>query len=216
MERHVGGVVGRRERVVERPPRQVRDHRGIRGGGGANGHATNRNSWNLGNFQSVRGSNTPHLFGRDHPHGSLGRFAIRRPAAVKDKWFSLVAAVALALGIGVNATVFTFVNAVLIRGLPIADPDRTMAVDSFDRVRSRGHGRVVSRLPGLAGQHQGLRRVRRLQRHDRQPQRRRPAARALQRLERVRQRVSAPRHAPGDRPRLRSGRRSAAARRRWR
>ena len=66
------------------------------------------------------------------------RFAGR--LLLKDKWFSLVAAVALALGIGVNATVFTFVNAVLIRGLPIADPDRTMAVDSFDRVRNRGLG----------------------------------------------------------------------------
>ena len=66
------------------------------------------------------------------------RFAGR--LLLKDKWFSLVAAVALALGIGVNATVFTFVNAVLIRGLPIADPDRTMAVDSFNRVRNNGMG----------------------------------------------------------------------------
>ena len=66
------------------------------------------------------------------------RFAAR--LLVKDKWFSLVAAIALALGIGVNATVFTFVNAVLIRGLPIADPDRTMAIGSFDRVRNRPVG----------------------------------------------------------------------------
>jgi putative ABC transport system permease protein len=66
------------------------------------------------------------------------RFAAR--LLLKDKWFTLVAAVALALGIGVNATVFTFVNAVLIRGLPIADPDRTLAVDSYDRARSRGMG----------------------------------------------------------------------------
>src|SRR5919107_1458170 len=66
------------------------------------------------------------------------RFAVR--LLLKDKWFTLVAATALALGIGVNATVFTFVNAVLIRGLPIADPDRTIAVDSFDRVRNRGNG----------------------------------------------------------------------------
>ncbi len=47
---------------------------------------------------------------------------------IKDKWFALVAIVALALGIGVNATVFTFVNAVLIRGLPIAEPDRVLAL----------------------------------------------------------------------------------------
>jgi predicted permease len=65
------------------------------------------------------------------------RFAGR--LLLKDKWFTLVAALALALGIGVNATVFTFVNAVLIRGLPIADPDRTLVVDSFDRVRNRGN-----------------------------------------------------------------------------
>jgi putative ABC transport system permease protein len=66
------------------------------------------------------------------------RFAGR--LLLKDKWFTLVAATALALGIGVNATVFTFVNAVLIRGLPIADPDRTMAVGSYDRVRNRPMG----------------------------------------------------------------------------
>ncbi len=66
------------------------------------------------------------------------RFACR--LLLKDKWFTFVAAVALALGIGVNATVFTFVNAVLIRGLPIADPDRTMAIDSFNRVRNNGLG----------------------------------------------------------------------------
>ncbi len=66
------------------------------------------------------------------------RFAAR--LLVKDRWFTVVAAIALAMGIGVNATVFTFVNAVLIRGLPIADPDRTLAVDSFDRVRNRARG----------------------------------------------------------------------------
>ena len=66
------------------------------------------------------------------------RFAGR--LLVKDKWFTLVAAIALALGIGVNATVFTFVNAVLIRGLPIPESDRAMAVQSFDRVRNRTLG----------------------------------------------------------------------------
>ncbi|HXW04753.1 MAG TPA: ABC transporter permease [Vicinamibacterales bacterium] len=47
------------------------------------------------------------------------RFAVR--VIVKDRWYSTVAVVALALGIGVNATVFTLVNAVLIRGLPFRD-----------------------------------------------------------------------------------------------
>ena len=48
-------------------------------------------------------------------------FALR--LIVKDRWFTLVAVTALALGIGLNATVFTLVNAVLIRGLPFADSD---------------------------------------------------------------------------------------------
>ena len=47
------------------------------------------------------------------------RFAFRM--LLKDPWFSLTAMVALGLGIGLNATVFTFVNAVLIRPLPFPD-----------------------------------------------------------------------------------------------
>src|SRR5262245_48826771 len=66
------------------------------------------------------------------------QFAIR--LLIKDKWFTLVATLALALGIGVNATVFTFVNAVLIRGLPVDDPDRVMALNSRDTVRDRQLG----------------------------------------------------------------------------
>ena len=41
------------------------------------------------------------------------RFAVR--LIVKERWFTAVAVAALALGIGVNATVFTLVNAVLLR-----------------------------------------------------------------------------------------------------
>jgi putative ABC transport system permease protein len=65
------------------------------------------------------------------------KFAVR--LLVKDRWFTAVAVIALALGIGVNATVFTFVNAVLIRGLPFNDPDRIVVVVSRDaRNRDRG------------------------------------------------------------------------------
>jgi hypothetical protein len=66
------------------------------------------------------------------------QFAIR--LLVKDKWFTLVATVALALGIGVNATVFTFVNAVLIRGLPFDDPEEILALNSRDVARNRSIG----------------------------------------------------------------------------
>jgi predicted permease len=65
------------------------------------------------------------------------KFAVR--LLIKDRWFTAVAVIALALGIGVNATVFTFVNAVLIRGLPFDDPDRIMSIGTRDaRDRDRG------------------------------------------------------------------------------
>jgi hypothetical protein len=48
------------------------------------------------------------------------RFAIR--LLVKDRWLTAVAAAALALGIGASNTVFTFVNAARLRGLPWTSP----------------------------------------------------------------------------------------------
>jgi predicted permease len=58
------------------------------------------------------------------------RFAVRR--LVKDRWFTLAAIAALALGIGANSAVFTLVNAVLLRGLPFDQPERIMWIDSQD------------------------------------------------------------------------------------
>jgi hypothetical protein len=58
------------------------------------------------------------------------RFGLRM--LVKDRWFTLAAATALALGIGVNAMVFTLVNAVLVRNLPFRDPTRIMAINMRD------------------------------------------------------------------------------------
>jgi putative ABC transport system permease protein len=69
------------------------------------------------------------------------RFAVR--LLVKERWFTTVAAVALALGIGANTAVFTFVNAVLIRGLPFDQPDRIVALGSTD---ARGRQLGASRL----------------------------------------------------------------------
>ncbi|HWK08467.1 MAG TPA: ABC transporter permease, partial [Vicinamibacterales bacterium] len=48
----------------------------------------------------------------------------------KDRWYSAVAILALALGTGVNATVFTLVNAVLIRSLPFPDAGHLFVLSS--------------------------------------------------------------------------------------
>jgi len=69
------------------------------------------------------------------------RYAAR--LLLKDRWFTAVAAIALALGIGVNATVFTLVNATLIRGLPFDRPDEIMSLGTRD---ARGRPGGVSLL----------------------------------------------------------------------
>ncbi len=59
---------------------------------------------------------------------------------VKDPWFTLVAVVALGLGIGVNSTVFTFVNAVLLRGLPFPNADQIVHLNSRNTAEGNGQG----------------------------------------------------------------------------
>jgi putative ABC transport system permease protein len=54
------------------------------------------------------------------------RFALR--LLVKERWFTLMAVVVLALGIGANNAVFTIVNAVLIRNLPLPNPKQVMFI----------------------------------------------------------------------------------------
>ena len=90
------------------------------------------------------------------------RFAFRLIA--KEPWFSAVVVVALALGIGLNAMVFTLVNAVLIRGLPFPDSAslymlawRTQqgggaAVSYPDLVDWREQSRTFAGLAAFSGQ----------------------------------------------------------------
>ena len=54
------------------------------------------------------------------------KFAIRMLG--NSPAFSLVIIITLALGIGVNSTVFTIVNAVLIKGLPFLEPQEIMSI----------------------------------------------------------------------------------------
>ncbi len=61
-------------------------------------------------------------FLRDLKHGA--RMLLRRPA------FAAVAVVSLALGIGLNTTLFSVVNAVLLRETPVLQPDRLLEIYS--------------------------------------------------------------------------------------
>src|SRR5260370_30858146 len=96
------------------------------------------------------------------------RFALH--LLVKDRWYSAVAIVALSLGIGLNATVFTLVNAVLIRGLPFKDSGSLYVLASPRQGDFRGGGvslpdledwrsqsRTFSRLAAFTKRHANLR-----------------------------------------------------------
>jgi putative ABC transport system permease protein len=58
------------------------------------------------------------------------RHAARR--LVRDRRFTLAAVAALALGIGATSAVFTLLNAVILRSLPFAEPERIMWLGTRD------------------------------------------------------------------------------------
>ena len=85
----------------------------------------------FGNLDQVRES---HRDGRAWPSlDSVAkdvRFAGR--LFVKDRAFTAAAVVALALGIGVNTTVFTMIQGINLRNLPVADAHEIVAIGTID------------------------------------------------------------------------------------
>ena len=61
-------------------------------------------------------------------------------ALVKNRGFATAAILSLALGIGLNTTIFTFINAIFLQPLPVRDLDRLASIVTLD-----------ARLPGYLG-----------------------------------------------------------------
>ena len=79
------------------------------------------------------------------------RFAVRLVS--KERWFSAAAIAALALGIGANATGFTIINAVFLRGLPFEDADRLYVVSWLNESGRRSNTSYSELQDWRAGSH---------------------------------------------------------------
>src|SRR5712691_1128900 len=64
------------------------------------------------------------------------RYAFRTMAA--NRLFTLLAMTSLALGIGANTAIYSFMDSILLRSLPVSNPESLVLLNWRNRVQSRG------------------------------------------------------------------------------
>src|SRR5262245_61342794 len=84
----------------------------------------------------------PHVSAASQPVNRASRLSVRMHLArdlryawrglLRSPLFTLVALASIALGIGANSAIFTLVDEVLLRGLPIKDPEQLVLFDGAD------------------------------------------------------------------------------------
>ncbi len=70
------------------------------------------------------------------------RFGFR--TLLKNKGFSVVAILTLALAIGANTAIFTIVNSLILRGLPVKDNGGLVILSDPNEVHGRHHGSIIT------------------------------------------------------------------------
>jgi predicted permease len=91
-------------------------------------HAAHRSFGNVGLVQED--SRGVWLYRWFDDFGKDLRFAVRM--LLKNRGFSAIAILSLALGFGLNTTIFTVVNAILLNPLPVRDVVRLVSLDNID------------------------------------------------------------------------------------